>query len=259
MDYFSLKIDHAPPTGSLNKSLAPVLFSSRSPGSAALSLQHWYFSTWARRAASPRATATDVLPDFAHCVLHLGYAWGIFGQQFGCQSQGSELTSAEVQLQSSLKPLTIVSDINIPPFPQQWVFFHLLEQGAFSLPDGSRLYVLQICSSDEFSKLTRITSFKSVAFSLSLGEVWRQQLHSKISYTTYIFCCMCHWGFMKEGVISLSLFTYWKILSAWWKQFGLKYLNWATLLTENKFYIRHRIVPTLFLGQEWRTMGSSGI
>lgn len=46
---FSLKIEHAPPTSSLNKSLAPVLFSSRSPGSAAFSEACQYFCTWGRR------------------------------------------------------------------------------------------------------------------------------------------------------------------------------------------------------------------
>lgn len=43
--FFSLKIEHAPPTSSLNKSLAPVLFSSRSPGSAAFSQACQYFTT----------------------------------------------------------------------------------------------------------------------------------------------------------------------------------------------------------------------
>lgn len=42
--FFFFKNRPPSPTGSLNKSLAPVLFSSRSPGSAVLSLQHWYFS-----------------------------------------------------------------------------------------------------------------------------------------------------------------------------------------------------------------------
>lgn len=79
------------------------------------------------------------------------------------------LTVGEIELQSSLKPFTDLSDINIHFFPQQWLFFHLLEQGAFSLTDGSSLYVLKMCSLDAFSKPKRVTSFKPVVFSLPLG------------------------------------------------------------------------------------------
>lgn len=63
---------------------------------------------------------------YSLCPSHVvvsGLSLGRFRQQFGCQSQGSVLTGAEIQLQSSLKPLIDLSDINIPFSPQQWLFF----------------------------------------------------------------------------------------------------------------------------------------
>lgn len=47
--------------------------------------------------------------------------------------------------------------------------FYLLEQGAFSLPDGSRLYVIKVYPLNAFSKLKRVTLSKSVVFNLPLG------------------------------------------------------------------------------------------
>lgn len=67
------------------------------------------------------------------------------------------LTVGEIELQSSLKPSTDLSDINILFFFQQW------------LPDGSNLYVLKMCSLDTFLKPKRVTSFKPVVFNLPLS------------------------------------------------------------------------------------------
>lgn len=47
--------------------------------------------------------------------------------------------------------------------------FHLPEQRTFILPDVSRLDVLEMCCSDAFSKLERVTSFKTVVFNLPVG------------------------------------------------------------------------------------------
>lgn len=67
---FFFKNRPCPPTGFLNKSLAPVLFSSRSPGSAALSLQHWYFSAerGEQRARGPRPQMCCLTLPIACCI-----------------------------------------------------------------------------------------------------------------------------------------------------------------------------------------------
>lgn len=75
--FFFFKNRPCPPTGSLNKSLAPVLFSSRSPGSAALSLQHWYFSTSAE-SSEPQGCGHRCAPWLCPLQVASGLSLGNF-------------------------------------------------------------------------------------------------------------------------------------------------------------------------------------
>lgn len=119
------------------------------------------------------------------CWLSLPIAQLIWAKPGACQTWlghqwvGSMLTEAETQ--SCFKAFIVLSDINslflFFPSTMDFFFSHLLEQRTFSLPDGSRLSVLEMCLLYVFSKLKSCGLQYTRGVSLQAAAALRHLLH----------------------------------------------------------------------------------